>query len=93
MDKQRGWHAGLLVNTDVPTVAFGLYHISAVLKAAGIPCFIRKFQDMERLFSDIQGLGSCGGFFSPLAFTVDSKPQNRRTGNNGISRHQNCFGG
>lgn len=57
MDKQRGWHAGLLVNTDVPTVAFGLYHISAVLKTAGIPCFIRKFQDMERLFSDIQGLG------------------------------------
>ena len=56
MGKQRTQRVGLLVNTDVPTVALGLYHISSALKAAGIPCFIHKFQDIKRLFSGIQGL-------------------------------------
>ncbi len=46
-------NACILVNTDLPTVAMGLYHISATLKENDIPCYIHKFKEIPDLFHAI----------------------------------------
>ncbi len=57
MNKQDNLHVSMLVNTDLQTVAFGLYHISSVLKEEGMACFIHKFKDIKNLFSEIREYG------------------------------------
>ena len=54
MNKPGDLHASMLVNTDLPTVAFGLYHISSLLKEEGMICLVHKFKDINNLFSEIR---------------------------------------
>ncbi|MGR3220932.1 MAG: cobalamin-dependent protein [Candidatus Anammoxibacter sp.] len=54
MHKHNALQASMLVTADLPTVAFGLYHIASALKEEGASCFIHKFSNIINLFDDIR---------------------------------------